>query len=133
VLSPTSESATESDFTPQSGTNNSMVDDPIPHDADSTWVESTVNGDIDRYLTTGTLDQARVLAVQVWSVARHLGSADNFRNTIFENATAANGSTEALTESFVAYASMFTVNPDTTAEWLQADVEACEFGVENMA
>lgn len=134
VLTPTSESGTESDFTPESGTDNHlMVDDGNPHDADATWVESTVNSDIDRYLTTGTLSGARAIGVNVVNVVRHLGTADNFRNTIFENATAANGATEALTADFLPYHSLFTVNPDTTEEWLPADVEGCEFGLENMA
>ena len=133
VLAPTSESGTESDFTPQSGNNNSMVDDGNPHDADATWVESTVNGDIDRYLTTDTLQGARALGVNVVNVVRHLGSADNFRNTIFENATAADGDTEALTDSFLPYHSLFIVNPDTGDEWIPADVEGCEWGLENMA
>ena len=133
VLAPTSESGTESDFTPQSGNNNSMVDDGNPHDADATWVESTVNGDIDRYLTTDTLVGLRALGVNVVNVVRHLGSSDNFRNTIFENATAANGGTEALTDSFLPYHALFTVNPDTTEEWIPADIEGCEWGLENMA
>jgi hypothetical protein len=134
VLVPTSESGTESDFTPESGTDNHlMVDDGNPHDADATWIESAINGDIDRCLTTGTLVGLRALGVNVVSVARHLGSADSYRNTIFENATAANGGTEALTDKFLPYHALFTVNPDTTEEWIPADIEACEFGVENMA
>jgi len=134
LLTPTGESGTESDFTPSSGTDNHlMVDDGNSHDADGTYVESTVNTDIDRYTTTDTLNQARVLGVNVISVARHLGSADNYRNTIFENATAGNGGTEALTESYLPYHYLSTINPDTSAEWDPTDLEGAEFGVENMA
>lgn len=134
TLVPTAESGTESDFTPSTGTDNSaLVDDGNPHDADGTYIESTVNTDIDRYTTTDTLAQARVLGVNVVSVARHLGSADNYRNHIFENATAGNGATNALTSSFLPYLDLFVQNPDTSAEWTTTEVEACEFGVENVA
>lgn len=134
VLRPTAESATESDWTPESGTDNSaMVDDAPRHDADATYINSAVNGNIDRYTTSNTLSQQRVMGVNVISLARHEGAADNYRNVIFEGATAGNGSTEALTAEFVPYHALFTTNPDTSAEWTKAEVEGCEFGVEDMA
>lgn len=134
VLRPTSDSGTESDFTPSTGIDNyALVDDSIRHDYDGTYISSAVTGNIDRYLTTGTLNGQRVIAASVIAVARHEGSADNFRLTIFEGATAGNGGTEALTGNFIPYEYMTTVNPDTSAEWTVTELEGCEFGVEDVA
>lgn len=134
VLRPTADSGTEADFLPSTGIDNyAMVDEAPQHDADGTYVNSAVNGDIDRYTTTTTLSGKRVVGINVIAVARHEGTADNFRLTIFENATAGNGSTEALTASYIPYYYFRTTNPDTSAEWVKADLEGSEFGVENLA
>jgi hypothetical protein len=134
VLRPTADSGTENDWTASTGTDEyAMVDEAPRHDADATYNSSSVATNIDRYTTTGTLNGARVLACKVNAVARHEGSAENFRLTHFENATAGNGSTEAVTESYLPYWYMTTVNPDTSAEWTVAEVEGSEFGVEDVA
>jgi hypothetical protein len=134
ILRPTGDSATEADFTPSTGINNyALVDDSLRHDADGTYVNSSVNGNIDRYTTTDTLTGQRVIGVNTVAVARHEGSADNFRLTIFENATAGNGATKALTANYVPYEYLTTVNPDTSAPWTVTELEGCEFGVEDLA
>lgn len=134
VLRPTAESGTESDFTPSTGIDNSaLVDDAIRHDADATYITSAVTGNIDRYTTSNQLNGQRIIGASVIGVARHEGSADNFRLTIFENATAGNGGTEALTASYVPYQYLTTVNPDTSLPWTVAELEGCEFGVEDVA
>jgi hypothetical protein len=134
VLRPTGDSATEADFSPSTGVNNyAMVDEAPRHDADATYVNSSVDTDIDRYTTTTTLSGLRSVGINVIAVARHEGSADNFRLTIFENATAGNGSTEALTGDYIPYHYFRTTNPDTGAEWTPTELEGSEFGVENLA
>ena len=133
VQRPTAESATIA-FTPDTGTDNSaMVDDAPRHDADATANESTSNAQVDRYTSTATVAGQRVLGVNVVNVARHLGTAQNMRAVIFENATAGNGSDVALTAEFLPYHELFTQNPDTVAEWTPAEVDAAEFGLESRA
>ncbi len=134
VLRPDAESGTESDWTPSAGADNHLlVDDAVRHDFDSTYISSAVATNIDRYTTTETLTNGRVIACKVNAVARHEGSAENFRLTHFENATVGNGGTEAITEDFLPYWYMTTLNPDTSLEWTVAEVEGSEFGVEDVA
>lgn len=134
ALRPTAESGTESDWTPESGTDNHlMVDEDPRHDADATYISTAVDTDIDRYTTTDELNGARVIACKVNAVGRHEGSGENFRLTHFENVTVGNGGNEALTEDFLPYWYMTTLNPDTSLEWTVAEVEGSEFGVENVA
>ena len=134
VLRPDAESVTESDWTPSAGTDNHLlVDDALRHDYDSTYISSAVATNIDRYTTTDTVIQKRVIACKVNAVARHEGAAENFRLTHFENATAGNGGTEAITDAFLPYWYMTTLNPDTSLEWTPTEVEGSEFGVEDVA
>lgn len=134
VLRPTADSGTENDWTASTGIDEyAMVDEAPRHDADATYNSSSVATNIDRYTTTNTLNGARVIAAKVNAVARHEGAAENFRLTIFENVTAGNGGTEAITENYLPYWYTTTVNPDTSAEWTKAELEGCEFGVEDVA
>ena len=58
-------------------------------------------------------------------------AAKTARVVIFEGATEGVGTTRTLTESnFQALWHLFEDNPDTSAAWLMADVEAAEIGYE---
>ena len=133
VLRPDAEAAGIA-FTPDTGVDNSaMVDDTPQHDFDSTGNESTGDAQVDRLTTTDTLAGGNVVGAKVINVARHLGTAQNFRAKIFEGATGADGADVALAESFEIHMEDFETNPDTSLQWTPTELEACEFGYESRA
>ena len=67
------------------------------------------------------------------NVARHTGSAQNFRAVIFEGATSGDGADEALAESFQVFMEDYEINPDTSELWTVTEIEAAEFGYESRA
>lgn len=133
VIRPDAESG-QIDFTPESGSDNSaMVDDTPRNNADSDWNDSTGDGEVDRFTSATALAGARVHNINVINVARHTGSAQNFRAVIFENATSGDGGDEALAETFQVFMEPFETNPDTALAWTQSEVDASEFGYESRA
>ena len=133
VIRPDAESG-QIDFTPESGVDNSaMVDDAPKNNADTDWNDSTGDAEIDRFTTSDTLVGGFIHNVSVINVARHLGSAQNFRAVIFEGATSGDGGDEALAETFAVFMEDFETNPDTSLLWTATEVEASEFGYESRA
>lgn len=137
TLYPAAEVVGEQDWIPQSGIDNSaMVDDNPQHDYDSTHNESNTNTDKDRFTTSQVVPEStfgRVYACQVIAMAKDtLDTAiKTARVVIFENLTEGLGTTRTLTESeWQALWHIFEDNPDTSAAWLMADVEAAEIGYE---
>lgn len=127
----------EADWTPLGGGDNvDEVDDNPQHDFDSTNNETNTNTDKDRFTISGSVPesgQGRVMATQVIALAKdNLDGADKTaRVVIFENATEGVGTTRTLTESqWQALWHLYEDNPDTSAAWLMADVEAAEIGYE---
>jgi hypothetical protein len=133
LIRPDAESATIG-FTPESGVDNSaMVDDTPRNNQDADWNDSTADAQVDRFTSTGVLDGTLVHNVSLMNVARHTGTAQNFRGVIFEGATVGNGTDEALTANFEVFMEDFETNPDTSALWTDTEVEAAEFGYESRA
>ena len=133
LLRPDAESA-QIDFTPESGVDNSaMVDDAPRNNQDTDWNDSTGNAEIDRLTTTDTLLGGLIHNISLINVARHTGSAQNFRAVIFEGATSGNGANEALAETFQVFMEDFEINPDTSLPWTVTEAEASEFGYESRA
>lgn len=133
ILRPDAETA-QIDFTPESGVDNSaMVDDAPRNNADADWNDSTGDAQIDRLTSTDVLAGGQVHNVSVINVARHTGSAQNFRAVIFEGATSGNGADETLAETFQVFMEDYETNPDTTDPWTVTEIEAAEFGYESRA
>jgi hypothetical protein len=127
----------EADFTPQGGgTNVAEVDESPQHDFDTTYNDSNTATHKDRFTLSGSVPESgygRVMAVQVVAMAKD--DADTGTRTarvvIFENSTEGVGTTLTLTESeWQALYHVYEDNPDTSAAWLMADVEASEIGYE---
>ncbi len=133
VIRPTAETA-QIDFTPESGVDNSaMVDDAPRNNADADWNDSTGDAQVDRFDSSTAISGARIHNINVINVARHTGSAQNFRAVVFEGATSGNGGDEALTASFQVFMEPFETNPDTSLPWTDTEVDAAEFGYESRA
>jgi len=136
ILTPTAESGTDIDFTPSTGTDNSALVDEDQQNFDSDYNESNTATDKDRFTTSDTLQDGGfgdIIAVQVQAVARDTldTGTRTARVVIHENATEGVGATQTLTASgYQTINDVFEVNPDTSAAWTQAEIEAAEFGYE---
>lgn len=135
-LNPTSESGTDIDFTPEDGSDNSAMIDEAQQDFDTTFNESNTATDKDRFLTSDQLTDGEfgdILAVQVSAVVKDEldTAARTMRCVIEEGGTEGVGTTQTLTETgYQTIQHIFDENPDTSAAWLQAEIEAAEFGYE---
>ena len=136
VLYPSAEVVGEIDFTPSTGTDNSALVDETQQNYDTDYNEANVATNKDRLDTSLSVPESsfgRVNAVQVNAMVKDtldLGTR-TFRTVIFENLTEGVGPTQTLTESeYQAIFGLFEDNPDTSAAWLMADVEAAEIGYE---
>jgi len=137
VLYPSAEVVGEIDFTPQSGTNNALMVDEVQHDFDTTYNEANVATNKDRVDTfTSVVPEdlfGSVQAVQVMAIAKDTldTGTRTARVVIFEGTTEGVGTTLTLTESeFQALYHIYEDNPDTTAPWTMAEVNAAEIGYE---
>ncbi len=136
VLYPNADTV-EADFTPEGGgTNVAEIDDNPQHDFDSSQNEANVATNKDRFTLTGSVPESafgRVMAVQVLALAKDTldTGTRTARVVVFENLTEGLGATQTMTESeWQALFHVFEDNPDTSAAWLMADVEAAEIGYE---
>ncbi len=110
-----------------------MVDDPALNDGATTFVESNVLNAKDQYNYPAlTGDVATIAGVQDVIIAeRSSGPARSLTNITRSNGVDYSGSANALTAgSYLAYFHMWDQDPDTSAAWLEAAVNAAEFGVE---
>jgi len=140
TLYPSAEVIGEIDFTPESGSDNAlMVDDAPQHDWDTTYNEANVAANKDRFDITGQVPESsfgRVHAVQVQALAKDTldTGTRTARAVIFEGATEGVGATLTMTEAqYQSLYGLYEDNPDTSAAWLMADVEAAEIGYEIVA
>lgn len=128
---------TTNDWTPSTGTDNSaLVDDPTESDEDSTYVETSSNGDVDLY-AYGNLAQitGSVLGLQVTSTVRIASAGSrNFRAKTRLSATNYNGDTIAVTDTLYDEVSqVWEDSPDTAAAWTVSEIDGAEFGIEAVA
>lgn len=120
-------------FTPNTGANWAAVDD-VPYDGDTTYVWSSTSGHKDLYnMTTISIPAgSRIVAVQPVAVAKRMdsGSSDSLQVGIKA------GATEDFSSSIVAptfygnlYGKIYEKNPDTNADWTQANLDGVEGGI----
>ena len=136
MLYPDAEVVGEIDFTPQTGSDNAAMVDEVRHDYDTTYNEANVATNKDRFTVGGSVPQSgfgEVLAVGVQAIAKDTAASGTrqARVVIYEGATEAQGATQTLSENdFMPIYDIFEQNPDTTAQWDMAEVEAAEIGYE---
>lgn len=136
-LLPVADVVGEADWTPSAGADNyAGVDEPIGHNYDTDYNESTTGTHKDRFTSSASVPESAydgVLAVQPVAMLRDdadLGTR-TARVVVYEGVTEDQGTTQTLTESsFQPIEAVFEVNPDTSAAWTMAEVEAAEFGIE---
>jgi hypothetical protein len=134
VIHPTSE-GNSSDFTPQSGTDNSaMVDETSAADGDTTYVESSTINHQELY---GMGDSTFTNPESIIGVAIHTRAQYQAAGTPILTGRCRNGTTEAnaegptntLTAAYADHLGFFDTDPDTASAWADvADINAAEFG-----
>lgn len=131
---------TQTDWTPDSGSNFQNVDDVATATSDTDANSSSVIGDIDLYNypnfaeinATGTV----VYGLQVFSVAAMVASGTRtIKVRVRETTPEATGSNVVLPDLILnAHRQIFDQNPTgTPATWTKASVDAAEFGIEVQA
>jgi len=114
---------------------NFLLVDENPHDGDTSYVESGVDTERDSY---GFDDLAyatgAVFGVIATAVVRNLGAADNLQVSTRIAAADYDGATQAAPAGFDASVEeRWQQSPATAAAWTIAEVNAAEFGIENVA
>lgn len=118
------------DWTPNTGTNWEAVDDATS-DGDTTYVETTTSGHVDLYAMQNLpTTPARIWAIQAAVAAKKTDAgARAIQPAIKTGGTQYNGTSQSLSNSELYYLHQWGVNPDTTAEWTKAQVDALQAGV----
>lgn len=131
VVRPSADTAT-SDWTPLSGTDNfAMVDETLIDD-DTTYNSSATVGQKDLFdLSDLSSTPASIAAVNIILTARKDdATAREIRHNMKNGATTTNGTTRALSASYVMYTDTYETNPDDSAPFTGADINAMQIGYE---
>jgi len=121
-------------WAPLSGTNESNVDDTAV-DSDSTYNSTSSPGDIDTFthaVLSNTPDTIYACKVDVWARKEDV-SNKTLRSKLISGGTTQDGTTSALQMRYtVAYnnADILLQDPDTSADWDEAGVNATKIGYE---
>jgi prepilin-type N-terminal cleavage/methylation domain-containing protein len=112
------------------GSNWQCVDEATA-DEDNTRVERPSNSfATDVYLIDDPpATTCPIIAVRVYCRARRTQSQGSVMPTVYVNGTEYNGSSQALTQSYVNYSHEWTVNPNTGASWTWPEITYLQAGV----
>lgn len=119
------------DLTPSAGSNYECVDERPPNN-DTDYVSSDVVDDHDLYTiaATGAPATGDVSAVVVWARARlSEAGAGNIATVIKPNAAETDSSDYGLDVSYEYFSTLYELNPETSAAWSVAEVDATQIGV----
>jgi hypothetical protein len=127
-LAPTGAGATTA-WTPSAGSNYACVDEAPPN-SDTDYVSSATAGQTDTYafgnLTTAS---GTVFAVQATAYARKDDAGTRSLALVARpGSTDRVGATQGVTDAYTSLAELWNANPDTSAPWTIAEVNASEFG-----
>lgn len=114
-------------------THYTSVNEASPDD-DTSYNESATANHIDLFTyddLTALAGGSTVLGVQVKAYTKKDDAgARSIRNKVRISGTDYNGTTQAISTSYVYYQDVFELDPDTGMAWLEAAINAAEFGYE---
>lgn len=122
-------------FTPSAGSNYACVNE-VPPNGDTSYVESSTVGNIDYYAMADlSVVPATIFGVQVdVDMEKTDAGARTGRTKLISSAAVTNGATVAPSAASYAYAkTIVEKDPNTTAAWTYAGVNAAQAGVEVVA
>lgn len=131
TLRPSADTA-DADWTPSTGVDHFAVVDETSVNGDTDYAASANAGDLELY-NLGDLGftPAGVFAVQCKICARKDDATTReVRTKIRSNGATNDGATVALTSSYAYYSDILETDPDTSAAWTAAAVDALEVGQE---
>jgi hypothetical protein len=121
-------------WTPSAGSDNYAMVDEKPADNDTTYIETSTNGHQDHYSLTD-FDGAGKTVLRVWAEARArdtVADADGVKLGVYSGTTESMGGTVQLLTTYTKQilGTAMTVNPDDSAAWEDADLDALELVIE---
>lgn len=131
VLRPSADTA-EKDWTPSTGTSNfAMVDDTTPN-GDTDYVAASTSGAYDLYdLTNLPINPTGVFGVQaVINARKDDATLRQVRSKLKSGSTTSDGASMTLGTSYTTSVDRYELNPDTSAPWTLAQVNALQLGIE---
>lgn len=107
-----------------------LVDDTTPDD-DTTYVQSADVGDKDTYTCADmTHTPSSIFGIQVLANAKKDDAGARSLKTVTRSGTTDfDGATQALSTSYLYYSDIREVDPNTSAAWTKANLNAAEHGV----
>ena len=117
-------------WTPSTGSNYACVDEAPPND-DTDYVSSLTAGQTDTYAFGNlTTTSGTVFAVQASAQVRKDDAGTRTLALVARpGSTDRLGATQGATDAYLNIAELWNTNPDTSAAWTIAEVNASEFGV----
>lgn len=111
--------------------NYQLVDDTTP-DASSTYLEAQAASELDLFTYDDLSGVGTIHGLLAHSEAIKIGAGDlKLRNVCRSNSIDYNGDTEPVGEgNYCAVNHIWEIDPNTSAAWLEAGVNAAEFGME---
>lgn len=117
-----------SGFTASTGSNYANVDESAS-DGDTTYNETAVQNTKDTHQFTNVGTIGNVLCVGSSVLARALAGTPQMASVARHSGTDYNASTtHTLTTSFAPYEHFWEINPGTSADWTDSEVNSAEFG-----
>lgn len=119
---------TQSDWTPDTGTNYQRVDEDVSDD-DTSYVETSTNNDEDFYdFSTLTADEIKGAQLNISAKRTDTGAYD-VNLPILSGATQNDGSANSLSASYDHYFRITETDPNTSAAWSVSNWNSAEFGI----
>lgn len=124
---------THSDFTASPAVDNYLNVDEADYDGDTTHNQSATDTNRDTYEFDDLAAAGGLIrGVQLSAIVRHSGGAENVQLTALVNATEYDGTTQAAPGGYGPLFEIWDQSPDTATDWTIAEVNASEFGIENV-
>lgn len=124
---------TTNDFTGSDAdsTDNYLLVDEVPSDGDTTYTEDTTvgNKDLYQYEPISTSPDTIYGAMVVTDIRKTDTDGRQTVTVCRSVATEEDGATQGLTQTYFMFGHVFETDPDTSALWLEAAINAAEFGV----
>jgi hypothetical protein len=135
LIKPTSDD-TNADFTPSTGTDNYAMVDDFPDDEDTTYNSSSTTGDIDTFILSNVpsiVAGQTINALNAVYVCKSESSFQDVAPILISGATTDTGTSESapLRSYTKTLNKVYDVDPNTSAQWTETNVNAVKGGYKN--
>lgn len=128
-LAPTANGSTQQ-FTAGTNSSNYLEVDEVPTDGDTTYIASSGSANQTALMDCAAMPSAASInAVKTWVRSRSASGASSTKVRIKSSATTSDTTAADYTTSYVNRFKLSTVDPNTSAAWAEAAVNAAEFGL----